>query len=116
MSVCKCFSLPSSVPLKILTNFAKTDINLKSDGGTTPLMDAVKATNSYMVQELIKKNADISIADYEGMPKFLDVYSLVYIPSPFSLPPGRSYCRPLGSHGEQYGGLQAADPPRSRHH
>ena len=52
--------------LQMLINFPKTDINLKSDGGITPLMDAVKATNIFMVKQLVKKNADISIADYEG--------------------------------------------------
>ena len=53
----------------MLINFPKTDINLKSDGGITPLMDAVKTTNIYMVKQLVKKNADISIADYEGLCK-----------------------------------------------
>ena len=52
--------------LQLLTNFPKTDVNLKSDGGITPLMDAVKSTNQYMVKQLVKKNADISLADYEG--------------------------------------------------
>ena len=65
--MCACASLLLSADVfQILTNFAKTDINLKSDGGTTPLMDAVKATNIYMVKQLVKKNADISITDYEG--------------------------------------------------
>ena len=53
-------------PLQILTNFAKTDINRWSDGGTTPLMEAVKAKNIHMVKQLVKKSADISVADYEG--------------------------------------------------
>ena len=53
----------------MLINFPKTDINLKSDGGITPLMDAVKTTNMFMVKQLVKKNADISIADYEGLYK-----------------------------------------------
>lgn len=35
-------------------------------------MDAVKATNIYMVKQLVKKNADISMADYEGMGLTLD--------------------------------------------
>ena len=52
--------------LQLLTNFPKTDINLKCDGGITPLMDAVKSTNQYMVKQLVKKNADISLADDEG--------------------------------------------------
>ena len=53
--------------LQMLLDFPKTDINLKSDGGTTPLMDAVKSTNMlYMVKQLVKKNADISLTDYEG--------------------------------------------------
>jgi ankyrin repeat protein len=51
---------------QMLLDFPKTDINLKSDGGITPLMDAVKTTNMYMVKQLVKKNADISLADYEG--------------------------------------------------
>ena len=29
-------------------------------------MDAVKITNMYMVKQLVKKNADISLTDYEG--------------------------------------------------
>ena len=52
--------------LQMLINFPMTDINLKSDGGITPLMDAVKITNMYMVKQLVKKNADISLTDYEG--------------------------------------------------
>ena len=52
--------------LQMLLDFPKTDINLKSDGGTTPLMDAVKSTNMYMVKQLVKKSADISLTDYEG--------------------------------------------------
>ena len=55
-----------SGPPQMLLDFPKTDINLKSDGGITPLMDAVKTTNMYMVKQLVKKNADISLADYEG--------------------------------------------------
>ena len=51
---------------QMLLDFPKTDINLKSDGGITPLMDAVKTTNMYMVKQLVKKNADISLTDYEG--------------------------------------------------
>ena len=47
-------------------SYPKTDINLKSDGGITPLMEAVKFLNLYMVKQLIKKNADISATDYEG--------------------------------------------------
>ena len=35
----------------MLINSPKTDINLKSDGGITPLMDAVKTT---MVKKLVK--------------------------------------------------------------
>lgn len=50
----------------MLLDYPKTDINLKSDGGITPLMDAVKTTNMYMVKQLVKKNADISLTDYEG--------------------------------------------------
>ena len=52
--------------LQMLLDFPKTDINLKSDGGTTPLVDAVKSTNMYMVKQLVKKSADISLTDYEG--------------------------------------------------
>ena len=52
--------------LQMLLDFPKTDINLKSDGGTTSLMDAVKSTNMYMVKQLVKKSADISLTDYEG--------------------------------------------------
>ena len=48
--------------LQMLLDFPKTDINLKSDGG----MDAVKSTNMYMVKQLVKKSADISLTDYEG--------------------------------------------------
>ena len=50
----------------MLLDYPKTDINLKSDGGITPLMDAVKTTNMYMVEQLVKKNADISLTDQEG--------------------------------------------------
>ena len=148
--VCMCILLLSADVLQILTNFAETDINLKSDGGTTPLMDAVKATNIYMVKQLVKKNADISITDCEGrnfsfsvlivlryvytltdvvlsevMAYYKILHSLpsLYIPSPFlpsltpalppPLPTTRSYCCPLGCHGEQCGGAQAADPAGS---
>ena len=51
----------------MLLDFPKTDVNLKSDGGITPLMDAVKTSNMYMVKQLVKENANISLTDYEGM-------------------------------------------------
>ena len=51
----------------MLLDFPKTDINLKSDGGITPLMDAVKTTNMYMVTQLVKNNANISLTDSEGV-------------------------------------------------
>ena len=51
----------------MLINSPKTDINLKSDGGITPLMDAVKTTTISMVKQLVKKSADISSADYKGL-------------------------------------------------
>ena len=65
--------------LQMLINFPKTDINLKSDGGITPLMDTVKTTNIYMVKQLVKKNADISIADYEGRYEHNYNVTLLYI-------------------------------------
>ena len=47
-------------------SYPKTNINLKSDGSITPLMEAVKFLSFYMVKQLIKKNANISAIDYEG--------------------------------------------------
>ena len=54
-------------------------------------MDAVKATNSYMVKQLVKKNADISIADYEGMSSLWVFIPLsIYPPPSLSLLVGRT--------------------------
>ena len=57
----------------MLLDFPKTDFNLESDGGTTPLMDAVKTTNMYMVKQLVKKNSDITITDCEGALALLSI-------------------------------------------
>ena len=54
------------MPLQVLVSYPKTNINLKSDGSITPLMEAVKFLSFYMVKQLIKKNANISAIDYEG--------------------------------------------------
>ena len=51
---------------QILINHPKTDLNLKSDGGITPLMAAVKVVNQYMLKLLIKKSADIAATDNDG--------------------------------------------------
>ena len=52
--------------LQVLLNHPKVDINLKSDGGITPLMAAVKVVNQFMVKQLLKKNVDIATTDNEG--------------------------------------------------
>ncbi len=59
-------SLPPSLP-QVLVNHPKTNLNLKCDGGLTPLMLAVKQCNQKLVRQLIKKNVDINTADSEGM-------------------------------------------------
>ncbi len=41
-------------------------MNLKSDGGVTPLIAAVKVVNQFMVKQLLKKNVDISTIDKDG--------------------------------------------------
>ena len=50
---------------QLLINKLKCDLNLKSDGGVTPLMAAVKIANQFMVNQLIK-NVDISVTDHDG--------------------------------------------------
>ena len=48
-------------------NCPRTKINVKSDGGITPLMSAVKMVNGFMVKQLLKKDAEIiSSTDDEG--------------------------------------------------
>lgn len=42
-------------------------MNLKADGGITPLMAAVKMVNSFMVKQLLKKDSEIiSTTDDDG--------------------------------------------------
>lgn len=42
-------------------------MNVKSDGGITPLMSAVKMINSFMVKQLLKKDSEvISSTDSDG--------------------------------------------------
>ena len=42
-------------------------MNVKCDGGITPLMSAVKMMNSFMVKQLLKKDSEvISSTDSEG--------------------------------------------------
>lgn len=53
-------------PLQLLVNHPRTDINLKSDGGVTPLIAAVKVVNQFMVNQLLKKNVDIGTTDKDG--------------------------------------------------
>ena len=60
------FTCPHFLSVQILINHPKTDLNLKSDGGITPLMAAVKVANQYMLKLLIKKNADIAASDNDG--------------------------------------------------
>lgn len=51
----------------VLLNCPRIKYNLKSDGGITPLMSAVKMVNGFMVKQLLKKDAEIiSSADEEG--------------------------------------------------
>ena len=52
---------------QILLNCAKTDINLASDGGVTPLMMAVKSMNQLMVKQLLNRNVEVTTTDNEGM-------------------------------------------------
>lgn len=47
-------------------NHSRTNLNLKSDGGITPLIAAVKVVNQFMVKQLLKKNIDIGATDSEG--------------------------------------------------
>ena len=51
----------------MLLNCSRTKYNLKSDGGVTPLMSAVKMVNGFMVKQLLKKDSEIiSSTDDEG--------------------------------------------------
>lgn len=52
---------------KVLLDHPKTNIELKSQGGITPLMMAVKMLNQRMVKILVQRNAEIAAADNEGM-------------------------------------------------
>lgn len=45
--------------IQVLLNCPRTKINLKSDGGTTPLMAAVKMVNGFMVKQLLKRDSEI---------------------------------------------------------
>ena len=45
----------------------KTSLELKSLGGITPLIMAVKMANQPMLNQLIAKNVDIAATDNEGM-------------------------------------------------
>ena len=63
--VCVCDMLPAFFS-QILLNHARTDVNLKCDGGITPLMVAVMVMNQLFTEKLIKKNADITATDNEG--------------------------------------------------
>ena len=60
------FTCRHFLSIQILINHPKTDLNLKSDGGITPLMAAVKVVNQYMLKLLIKKSADIAATDNDG--------------------------------------------------
>ena len=52
---------------QVLLNCPRTKINVKSDGGITPLMAAVKMVNGFMVKQLLKKDAEIiSSTDDDG--------------------------------------------------
>ena len=53
MCVCVC------VHVQVLLNCPRTKINLKSDGGITPLMAAVKMVNGFMVKQLLKRDSEI---------------------------------------------------------
>ena len=51
----------------MLLNCSRTKFNLKSDGGITPLMAAVKMVNGFMVKQLLKKDSEIiASSDDEG--------------------------------------------------
>lgn len=52
---------------QVLLNCPRTKVNVKADGGITPLMAAVKMVNSFMVKQLLKKDSEvISTTDSEG--------------------------------------------------
>ena len=51
---------------QLLVNHPRADLNLKSDGGITPLIAAVKVVNQFMVKQLLKKNVDIGATDKDG--------------------------------------------------
>ena len=51
---------------KVLLDHPKTNIELKSQGGITPLMMAVMMLNQNMVKILVQRNADIASTDSEG--------------------------------------------------
>ena len=53
-------------PFKVLLDHPKTNIELKSQGGITPLMMTVMMVNQYMVKALVQRNADIAATDSEG--------------------------------------------------
>ena len=53
---------------QLLINQPKCNNDLKSDGGVTPLMAAVKIANQFMVNQLVncKKCVDVSMTDNDG--------------------------------------------------
>lgn len=73
MSVCVCRCTRKRLTCvylhthtQLLVNHPRTDLNLKSDGGITPLIAAVKVVNQFMVKQLLKKNVDIGATDKDG--------------------------------------------------
>ena len=52
--------------IQILLEHPSTNLDLKSKGGITPLMLAVKMVNNHMVHALITKGVEISTTDSEG--------------------------------------------------
>ena len=51
---------------QILIDCPKINLELRSQGGITPLMLSVKMGNNRMVQQLIAKSAEITGTDNEG--------------------------------------------------
>ena len=53
--------------MQVLLNCPRSKINLKSDGGITPLMAAVKMVNIFMVKQLLKRDSEVvSSVDDDG--------------------------------------------------
>ena len=52
---------------QILLEGSRTNLELKSHGGITLLMLAVKMGNNRVLQQLIAKNVEITATDNEGM-------------------------------------------------